>query len=134
MKINHEYLKGLLEAFEASPEPQTNIRELAKAGYDYTTDEFLFHMRLLDDQGLIGQPDGDYGFGLLVGADGHKSWSVIPLRLTSDGHAFLETLENKEVWNTVKSGFKDVSIGTLVDVSRKLFDGYVHKKIDNILN
>lgn len=35
MKIDHDYLKGLLEAFEASPEPITDISSLKEAGYDY---------------------------------------------------------------------------------------------------
>ena len=32
MKIDHEYLKGLLEAFEASEEPHTDIKQLQLAG------------------------------------------------------------------------------------------------------
>ncbi len=40
MKIDHDYLKGLLEAFEASDEPQTDIKGLAKHGYNYDTDVF----------------------------------------------------------------------------------------------
>ncbi|AZI87174.1 DUF2513 domain-containing protein [Kosakonia sp. CCTCC M2018092] len=133
MKIDHDYLKGLLEAFEASGEPQTDIRKLQDVGYDFTTDNFLFHMRLLDDRNLIARTDGNYGFGYDEGADTGGSWSVLPLRLTASGHDFLEALRNKEVWNTVKDGFKDASIGTLVDVSKRLFEGFVQKKIDNIL-
>ena len=37
MKIDHEYLKGLLEAFEASEGPQPDINKLKKQGYDYAT-------------------------------------------------------------------------------------------------
>lgn len=133
MKIDHEYLKGLLEAFEASEGPQTDIKKLKKQGFDYATEAFLFHMRLLDDRGLICQSDGASGFGVAESIDGYVSWSVMPLRLTADGHDFLEAIKNKEVWNTVKSGFKEASMGTLVDVSKRLFDGFIQKKIDNIL-
>ena len=55
MKIDHEYLKGLLEAFEASEGPQTDIKKLKKQGFDYATEEFLFHMRLLDDRGSFAR-------------------------------------------------------------------------------
>ncbi|WJV61368.1 DUF2513 domain-containing protein [Pectobacteriaceae bacterium C52] len=133
MKIDHEYLKGLLEAFEASGEPQTDINKLKRAGYDYGTNEFLFHMRLLDDRNLIARTDGTFGIGFSEAADDDGSWSVLPLRLTASGHDFLEAIRNKEVWNTVKTGFKDASIGTIVDASKRLFDGYIQKKIDNIL-
>ncbi|MBY5300984.1 DUF2513 domain-containing protein [Citrobacter freundii] len=134
MKIDHEYLKGLLEAFEASGEPHTDIIKLQEAGYDYSTYEFLFHMRLLDDRNLIARTDGKYGIGFFEAADDGGSWGVMPLRLTAGGHDFLDALRNKEVWNTVKTGFKDASIGTLVDVSRRLLDGFIQKKIDGILS
>lgn len=133
MKIDHEYLKGLLEAFEASGEPHTDIRKLQEAGFDYSTYEFLFHMRLLDDRNLIARTDGKYGIGFFEAADDGGAWGVLPLRLTASGHDFLDALRNKEVWNTVKAGFKDASIGTLVDVSRRLLDGFIQKKIDGIL-
>ncbi|KAA1276961.1 DUF2513 domain-containing protein [Citrobacter pasteurii] len=133
MKIDHDYLKGLLEAFEDSGEPQTNIKLLLAQGYDYRTPEFLFHMRLLADRYLISRTNGGVGFGFSEASDSGGSWAVMPLRLTADGHDFLETMRNKEVWNTVKTGFKDASIGTLVDVSKRLFDGYVQKKIDGLL-
>ncbi len=53
MKIDHEYLRGLLTAFEDAEEPYTVINKLKAAGFDYQTDKFVFHMRLLDDQYLI---------------------------------------------------------------------------------
>lgn len=134
MKIDKDYLKSLLEAFESEHEPQIDIVKLDGKGFDTETKDFVFHMRLLNDKHLICQSDGTPGFGLEESADGQFHWAVLPLRLTADGHDFLEALKNKEVWNTVKTGFKDASIGTLVDVSKRLFDGYLQKKIDNILS
>jgi hypothetical protein len=40
-------------------------------------------------------------------------WSVIPLRLTAQGHEFLEALHNSKVWGMIKTKFKDASLGTL---------------------
>ncbi|MFD3249830.1 DUF2513 domain-containing protein [Rahnella aquatilis] len=134
MKIDHEYLKGLLEAFEASGKPQTDIIKLQQTGYDYQTHEFLFHMRLLEDRNLIARTDGKHGMGYSEAADDGGSWSVLSLRLTANGHDFVEAIRNKEVWNTVKTGFKDASMGTLVTVSKQLLDGYLQKKIDALLS
>ncbi|SWD52076.1 Uncharacterised protein [Klebsiella pneumoniae] len=130
VKIDHEYLKGLLVAFEESDSPVTNIRELKEKGFDYNVDQFVFHMRLLDDRGLISQPDGGFGFGLQVSVDGFYSWAVIPIRLTAEGHDFLEAIRNKEVWSMLKTGFKDASIGTLVTVSKELFNRALAKQLD----
>lgn len=134
MKINQEYLKGLLEAFEASYEPHTSITKLLAAGYDHKTSEFRFHIRLLQDRGLIGRVDGQYGIGYLTSQsfDGDECgfFDEVPLRLTASGHDFLEAIRNKEVWATIKTGFKDASIGTLVTVSKELFNRALAKQLD----
>lgn len=134
MKIDHEYLKGLLEAFEASDEPQTDINDLAKHGYNYDTDVFLFHMRLLEDRGLIMRVDGGSGFGTVESLDGMTHWAVMPLRLTATGHDFLDALRNKEVWAALKTGFKDASMGTLMTVSKELFNRALNKQLNKIFD
>jgi hypothetical protein len=42
-------------------------------------------------------------------------------------------VSNKEVWASIKSGFKDASLATLKSVSLKLLEGYAKKKIDDLL-
>jgi hypothetical protein len=134
VKIDQDYLKKLLVACQASEKPTFDIEDLKAAGFDYDDQKFEFHMKILDDQHLIEQDDGDSGFGLTKGADGFLSWSVLPLRLTASGHQFIEALSNKEVWATIKHSFKDVSIETLRSVALKLLDGYATKKIDALLS
>lgn len=131
MKIDQEYLKGLLIAFEENSGPQTNIKELKDAGYDYQTQEFLFHMRLLDDEGLISRIDGQPGFGFYTSSD-QPAYAVVPLRLTSQGHSFIEALRKKEVWNAVKENFKEASISTLVEASQGLAQGYLKQKVKQL--
>lgn len=134
MKIDHGYLKGLLEAFEDSPEPTTDIEALARAGFSYDADtsNFIFHMALLNDMGLIEREDGDAGFGLYAGIGGFNSWSVMPLRLTANGHGFLEALRNNEVWSTIQRDFKNVGIRTMYQVATSLFAAYLTNKITNL--
>ncbi len=59
-----------------------------------------------------------------------KVFDEVPLRLTASGHDFLEAIRNKEVWATLKSGFKDASIGTLVTVSKELLNRALTKQLD----
>lgn len=130
MKIDHDYLKKLLEACEAAPAPIFDIEEIKAAGLDYGTDQFVFHMSILNDLGVVERDDGEPGFGLARGADGYISWAVLPLRLTAQGHQFIEALRNKEVWATIKRDFKNASINTLMDVSKKLVEGYARRKVE----
>ncbi|WP_315728887.1 DUF2513 domain-containing protein [Bradyrhizobium sp. SZCCHNS2015] len=126
-------MRGLLQACQASENPTFDIEDLKARGFDYGDPKFEFHMKILDDQRLIEQDDGDRGFGLIKSIDGVASWSVLPLRLTASGHQFIEALSNAEVWSMIKSGFKDASIETLRKTALKLLDGFISKKINSIL-
>lgn len=108
MKIDHDYLKRLLEACQASNKTTFDIEDLKAAGFDYSEPEFEFHMAILDDKGFIRQDDGDPGFGLTKSLDGFLSWSVLPLRLTASGHEFIDSVQNPEVWSKTKAAAKKV--------------------------
>ena len=133
MKLDQDYLKKLLEAFEAAPRPITNIEELKATGMDYADDLFVFHMEYLAYLGFVGRDDGDAGFGMFGGMNGDVMWSVLPLRLTAQGHQFIEALHNKEMWATIKRDFKEASVSTLYEVGRRLLEGYTRNKIERLL-
>jgi hypothetical protein len=122
MQIDYDCLKQLLEAFAAAPRPTTDIEELKAAGLDYETDQFLFHMEILDDYRLIAQPDGDPGIGVQRSIDGYVVWGVIPLRLTAAGHEFLDGLRSKEAMAIVKASFKHASIETVKTVMKTVLE------------
>jgi len=134
LKIDQDYLKTLLLACQASEKPTFDIEDLQASGIDYESPQFEFHMKILADQNLVERDDEGPGFGLIKSLDGFSSWAAMPLRLTAAGHQFVEALSNKEVWASIKSGFKDASLTTLKSVSLKLLDGYAKKKIDDLLN
>ena len=131
MKIDQNYLKGLLEAFQAAEHPTTDIDQLKAQGFDYEEDRFIFHLQILNDENLV-EGENSYHLGMKKGADGHVCWSLVPLRLTAQGHSFIEALQNDDVWTSIKSGFKNASIETLVNVSKNLMEGFLKKKINEL--
>ncbi len=110
MKIDQEYLKGLLIAFEDSNEPHTSITRLLALGFDHRTNEFRFHIRLLHDRGLIGRVDGEYGIGYFSpGSDDQDDegfFDEVPLRLTASGHDFRKQLETKKCGQLLKADLR----------------------------
>jgi hypothetical protein len=92
MKPDAEYYLKLLTAFQDGPNGTTDVRELGRAGFSLNDPKFAFHMQLGYDDGFISSDLG--GIGLDVSADGHKQWSVIPLRLTAAGHAQVEAVSS----------------------------------------
>jgi len=132
LKIDQNYLKEMLEAFESAENPTTDIQELEIKGFECSEDKFIFHLQILADQGFVQREQGE-GLGYSKGAGGNISWSVVPLRLTAQGHDFIEALKNSEVWDTIKSEFQEASIGTLWKVSKSLLEGYTKKKVEALI-
>ncbi|WP_353598971.1 hypothetical protein [Enterobacter sp. Bisph1] len=52
----------------------------------------------------------------------------MPLRLTARGHDFIADLRHKEVWQTIKTNFKDEGSSTLMELSKSITMGVAKKK------
>ena len=113
MKIDPDYLKKILLTFEASPTPIADILFLRENGLNYEDDAFVFHMGILVDLGLVERDDGDRGFGMFRGADGHIAWSRLPLRMRARGYEFLEDIRDPEIWQITKERSKKVGQASL---------------------
>lgn len=133
MKVNQEYLKKLLEFFEESETPTVSYDDFEKSNFLEDEHSFVFHMQILCDKNLIQRQDGNAGFGLVDSYGGEYGFISTPLRLTADGHAFIEALRNDEVWAKLRTDFKDASIGTLWSVSKQLLEGYLKNKVESLL-
>lgn len=118
MQIDYDYLKQLLEAMAAAERPWTDIEELKARGIDYESGQFLFHMKILCDKGLIRQMDGSSDIGVRFSVDHRVAWGAVPLRLTADGHEFLEGMRNKEAMALVTRDFKAAGIDTVKAIFR----------------
>jgi hypothetical protein len=127
MKPDPEYTKKLLEAFEDSPDPTTDIDELQKLGLDYRTPEFYFHLRLFNDNGFVERDDEESGIGVERSLDGHYSWSVISLRLTADGHTFAEAMRSHSGFRAVRTSLVKSSISIMRDIAVAAFKSEIAK-------
>lgn len=54
-------------------------------------------------------------------------------RLTWEGHEFLDDIRQQEIWNRIKSDFKDASFSTIVNVGKQLAASYAKKKVERLL-
>lgn len=135
MKIDHDYLKRLLEMFESMPTPTTTLINIEKNGFAVEDDQFIFHIRLLEDQGLVVNAlDRSLPIVRFSGIYKKMIYKDAPIRLTAEGHDFLEAIKNKAVWEQIKSGFKDASLKTLINASQGLLSKYIQNKINDIAN
>lgn len=131
MKRDLDYLKSLLEAFEES-EDGVKINKIK--GFDFESALFRYHMELLKEAKLICRDDGEFDIGLRKSGDGIYTWNIWSLRLTNDGHDFLDNIRSEEIWSTLKTGFKDVSLGVLTKVAKELFNRALNKQLGKIFD
>ena len=124
VKIDQDYLKSLVVTFWESPRSFVELGDFRKKGLE-VDDKFLFHMQLLEDQALIERQNKDKDLGYRIALGGNFEWMSKPLRLTASGHEFAEALSRKEIWEALKSGFKDASLSTLTAASKELLTAFV---------
>lgn len=116
-----ELIRKLLLSIEENPD------QLEVEGYD--EDCIKYHSMLLIEAGLL---DGDVSYYL-------SNTSIVPdfvsvNRLTWDGHEFLDNIRKEEVWNTIKTEFKDASISTVFNIGKQLTENYAKKKLSSLLS
>ena len=120
MKRDMELIRNLLLTMEENP------RQLEVEGYD--KNQVKYHALLLIEAGFL---DGNV-------SDTLANTSVVPSfvsvnRLTWDGHEFLDNIRKEEVWNTIKTEFKDASISTVFSIGKLLTENYAKKKLSSLL-
>lgn len=127
MKIDQEYLKRLLNTFVDSSKHFVELSDFESNGVA-VDEKFLFHMQVLEDQSLVECLNKDKDLGYSITMSGTSYWASKPLRLTAPGLEFAEALNRKEIWEALKSGFKDASLSTLTVASKELLAAFVKKK------
>ena len=136
MKVDYEYLKKLLEAFEKTQKPYPLISEIASLS-DEVDNQFVFHIGILHDQGFIQylSRGGQSPFEADSDERDDFIWFDCNLRLTAQGYDFLSALHQKNIWNAIKGDLKDNSIETIWKVAQgvvtKIASTQLQKYIDD---
>jgi hypothetical protein len=133
MKVDTDYLRTLLKAFQDADTPFVDVLQLREAGLECQDPKFIFHLQILEDKSLVQEATGgDLGYELTSG--GNIVWTAKKLRLTAQGHEFIDALEKSEIWEIIKRDFKEEGIGTLVDVALNLAKGFAKERLKDYLN
>ena len=138
MKIDLDYIRGMLQVWLESESESINVRDLSGQGFNYNNEDntarnpkFMFHFRLLVENELISNLDLERATMKNTGVE-MQSCTIVELRLTQTGHDFANTLSNREVFEKLKENFKDAPFKVIFDSGRKLFEHYCKKRLDNL--
>jgi len=134
MIINLEYVKEILGIFKRSEKHYVSSSDLQNLE-SRNLEEFIFHMNIFCDLNIIENLDGDkdYGFRKLGGGS-FLQYNVTQteLRLTSRGYDFLEAIDQKEIFNKLKSSFKEKPLSIMLDAAKLIGKKLLEKKVDSL--
>jgi hypothetical protein len=128
MRIDYEYMSKILDVFlEAStPTVTWDDFEPLREGSDEGEHRFVFHIEILADKGLVvgGLDDGSIG---IQRNSGEYLVSVIPWRLTADGHDFAAALVKPGILDRIKEKFQKEALSTVIEIAKKLAEKQAEK-------
>lgn len=142
MRIDLDYMARLLNIFLEADTAHISVSEIERFGIEIEgenglNEKFVFHFQLAAENSLISNRDlqvnGLKSLGITIGAGGEVMLLSTPIRLTQSGHDFANALQNKEILVKLRSELKDAPFRVLFDGSQKLFEHFLKKKLDQLL-
>ncbi|GAA0819429.1 DUF2513 domain-containing protein [Colwellia asteriadis] len=128
MRIDYEYVEQILEVFLESNSPTVDWNSFLPIirGND---DKFIFHILILVDKNLIVAAHSDGLIGIKRNYTEYVT-SVVPWRLTSDGHDFANALVKPGVLATVQEKFKEEGLSAVIGITKKIVEKQAMKLLD----
>lgn len=120
MRVDYRYVRDFLNVFldsESSTVDFNDFDALRKAEGD---EKFVFHFELMADRAFIVGALESGRLGIKRSPHGEFSISVVPLRLTADGHDFATALDSPKVLSTVTTKLAKFGISVVADIAKKL--------------
>lgn len=145
MRVDLTYLKKLLLEFLNADTAHISVVKLQENGFPVSSqdhpgdldEKFVFHMQILMDNRLISDKDlrlsGLESIGISMCKSGPPLIFDKDIRLTQAGHDFANALDKQEVFERLKTEFKDAPFNVIFDGSQKLLQHYFKKQLNKIL-
>ena len=132
MRIDYEYLSNILEFFLNSKLPTVDWDSFKKL-HEVDEHKFVFHIKLMHDKELIVGNINKNELGINQDFNSEEYYiSIIPWRLTLDGHDFANILAKPNILATIKDKFKDEGLSAVIGISKKIAEKQALKLLDNL--
>lgn len=115
MKLDPELIRKILIAYEELPFGGDSNIEID----GYTSDQILYHQEILEEAGYIKAIIETYTNGIV---------DITPIRLTYQGHEFLNASLDDDRWDKVKN-IMSKSGGFVMKVAESLLISYLREQL-----
>ncbi|MBW3130722.1 DUF2513 domain-containing protein [Hymenobacter profundi] len=111
MRRDIELVKSILEYFEA----KTDFHHEEHIVIDgYSSNLIKYHLQIMYEAGFINAEP--------IQSQKGRLYSLLPFRLTWQGHEFLDTIRSKKTWSRIKSIVQSKGLDLSFEVIKKLAD------------
>jgi len=130
MRIDYEYISKILDVFLESNSPTVNWGSFSSLHEgEENEDKFVFHIKILQDKNLIASRTVTEDLGI-KNINGEYLISIVPWRLTSDGHDFASAITKPSVLSTIKDKFKKEGFSIIIDIAKIMAVKQAEKLLD----
>lgn len=133
MRIDYEYLSRILDVFLEAAAPTVtykNFEDLRQG--DDGEHRFVFHIEILVDKELIVSVLENPKIGIKRDGQGNYMISIVPWRLTADGHDFASALIKPTILAKVKEKFAKEGLSAVIDIVKKLGEKQAEKYLGEL--
>lgn len=118
MKRDLDLIRALLfEAEKLGLDDDVDAREIRLP--PWTTEQIIYHLRLLDQTGLVETIDTSTMSGR----------SCILRGLLPPGHDYLDTVRNETIWIQIKNRLADQGVSATLDIAKSLGTSLIAKAL-----
>ncbi|HEX2878226.1 MAG TPA: hypothetical protein VHO25_01690, partial [Polyangiaceae bacterium] len=120
MQIDYDYLSKVLKVFLASDTPTVTWKNFSEFHGGDQENKLIFHMEILADRGLVQSYLKGGGLGFALMGSGGYTISIVPWRLTADGHDFASELQKPSVLQLIGTKLKSEGLAVVTKVVTSL--------------
>ncbi|MEP3348809.1 MAG: hypothetical protein ABJN96_02520 [Marinomonas sp.] len=138
MDIDYAYIKKLLEEIKQGQSPYIKSGDLFTKHLEEHSKQFVFHWHLIVENGFISTNTSSiYDLkesGLIPSSQNPMHFMVNskPIRLTTVGIEFLQSLNEPKVLEVIQEKFKNEGLSAVMDISKQLAMKVLNKKLESI--
>ncbi|EGQ8107535.1 hypothetical protein CGH72_23105 [Vibrio parahaemolyticus] len=141
LDIDYGYIKEVLEEIKQGQSPYVQSGDLFKKHLnvdDSYSQKFVFHWHLIVENGFISTNTSSiYDLkesGLIPSPQNPMHFMINgkPIRLTTIGVEFLQSLNEPKVLEVIQDKFKNEGLSAVFDISKQLTMKILNKKLDSI--
>lgn len=141
MDIDYEYIKAVLEEIKLGQSPYVQSSDIFiryLGDNEESLRQFVFHWHLIVENGFISTNTREIydlkGSGLFPNRQDPMKFTLSsqPIRLTSLGIEFLQSLQEPRVLEVIQDKFKNEGFSAVLEISKQLGVKLLNKRLEGI--